>query len=1114
MKLAEVSIKRSVFAAMMIIALMVFGFFSLPRIGVELFPNVDFPIVTTTVVYPGADPTTMETKVADPIEEALQSVGGVKRMTSRNLEGVTQVILEFQLEIDGNQALQDVRDKVSAIERNLPKGIDPPVIQKLDTGSTPVLSIALAGDLSVRDLTHVADNTIKQRIQQIPGVGAINLVGGREREIKILVDPARMVGFGLTIDDVTGAIQAQSVEMPAGYVHMGSRELTVKTRGEARTPEEFGEIVITGSAGATIRVRDVAEVVDGVEDARSASFLNGDPAVSLVVRKQSGANTVEIARRVRIELAKLAPELEKLGVSVAIPSDTSVFVSNSIDGVKDDLIIGAILTVLIILVFLHDLRATFIAALAIPTSIVGTFAFMSWMGFSFNNITMLALSLSIGILVDDAIVVIENIYRHLEMGKPRMKAALDATSEIGLAVIATTSSIVAVFVPVAYMQGIIGRFFYQFGITVSAAVLISMLVSFTLTPMLSSRLMRHGHQQGEKGIFARAFDRAFGGLERVYAGILRWCLRHPWLTLLVAISTLAVSIFLVTKVPSEFIPVDDRSEFAINVETPTGTSLEATIAATQAVAADVRENLPGVRDVFSKVGEGANGQVNRAQITVTLVGRHDRRYTQAQAIDWVRDRMVDVKGANITVQVISAIGGDSGFRAQPIQFSIRGSELTEVIAAAEALKDELAATGKFVDLDTTYRGGKPEVGIEVDRTKAADLGVPVATIARTIRSLVAGDPVSTLKDGTDVYDVIIQMPEDQRAQIEALQNLKVRAPNGTLVDLGNLVRPVRDSGPSEIERQNRLRQVVLLADIRGIALGEAQQIVEAAAKRVVPTNLTTSFLGNAEMMIESFISMLTALALAIILVYMILAAQFDSLIQPITIMISLPLSVVGAFGGLFLSGMTLNMFSFIGIIMLMGLVTKTAILLVDFANAEREKGESVVEALVSAGVIRMRPIFMTSAATIFGMVPVALALGEGGASRAPMAVCVIGGMITSTALTLVVVPVVYKLFDGLVTHRAMRFLSTKLFGQSDDSLSAASLPDIDVEVFVPPPAYRLYRSAEGHPAASSPRYDARSIPELDPASSSSEAPTPVDEAPSAVIPALVDRPRSDDPPSK
>ena len=1044
MKLAELSVKRPVLATMLIAALMVFGFFALPRIGVELFPNVEFPIITATVVYPGADPATMESKVADPIEEALQGLGGVKRMTSRNLEGVTQVIMEFELEVDGNQALQDVRDKVSAIERNLPTGIDPPVVQKFDTGATPVLSVALAGDLSVQDLTKIAKDTVKQRIQQVPGVGEVSLVGGREREIKIIVDPARLAGYGLTVDDVSRSIQAQSLEMPAGYIKLGSRELTVKTRGEAKSVAEIGEIALTAGGGAALRIRDIAEIVDGVEDARSASFLNGEPAISLVVRKQSGANTVAIAERVRAEVERLRPELDKRGVQLEIPSDSSTFVSIAIDNVRDDLLIGALLTIIIILLFLHDIRATFIAALAIPTSIVGTFAFMEVMGFSFNNLTMLALSLSIGILVDDAIVVIENIYRHLEMGKSRRRAALDATNEIGFAVIATTLSIVAVFVPVAYMQGIIGRFFFQFGITVATAVLISMLVSFTLTPMLSSRLMRHGGHEEEPGIFARTFNRGFAVIERAYAAILGWCLSHPWLTVFAAIGTLAFSIVLVSQVPGEFVPQDDRSEFSIGVELPTGTSLESTIAATAAVAADVRENLPGIRGTFTTVGEGAQGQVNRGKIAISLERPHDRTFSQKQAMSWVRARMADVEGANITVQIIDAIGGDSGFRSQPIQFSIRGSDLDEVVAAAEALKVELEATGSFVDLDTTYRGGKPEVGIEIDRNKAADLGIPVVTIAQTIRALVAGDAVSSLKDGADIYDVTLQMSEEDRSALESLTNLKVRAPNGNLIDLANLVRPVRDEGPSEIERSNRLRQVVVLADIKGIALGEAQVIVEAAAARVVPAHLSTSFLGNAEMMIDSFIAMLTALGLAVILVYMILAAQFDSLIQPVTIMISLPLSVIGAFGGLYLSGMTLNLFSFIGIIMLMGLVTKTAILLVDFANAERAKGIGLRESLISAGVIRIRPIFMTSAATIFGMVPVALALGEGGASRAPMAVCVIGGMITSTALTLVVIPVVYQLFDRLVTARAIKTIGRKLFGADLEPEAV----DIDVDVRV------------------------------------------------------------------
>jgi HAE1 family hydrophobic/amphiphilic exporter-1 len=1057
-KLAEISIRRAVFATMLIAALMVFGLFSLPRIGVELFPNVEFPVITTTVIYPGADPETMESKVADPIEEALQSLSGVKRMTSRNYEGVTSVILEFELEVDGNLALQDVRDKVTAIERELPRGIDPPVIQKFNTGAAPVLSVALSGDLPIRELTKIAKDQVKQRMQQVPGVGTVDLIGAREREVKVLVDPARMSGFGLTVDDVTAAIQAGNIELPAGYVKTGGSELTIKTRGEVKSAAEIADIVIVGLGGAAVRIKDVAEVVDDVEEARSASFINGKPALALVVRKQSGANVVALAEDVRKEVEEMRPELAKRGITIDVPTDNSVFAEHAIDDVKFDLLLGAVLTVLIILVFLHDLRATFIAALAIPTSVVATFAFMAYMGFSFNNISMLALSLSIGILVDDAIVVIENIYRHLEMGKPRMRAALDATSEIGLPVIATTLSIVAVFVPVAFMDGIIGRFFYQFGLTVSAAVLISMLVSFTLTPMLSSRLMRmqHTHTQG---LFARLFNRMFASVENGFAAVLRWALRFPWTTVFLALSTLVGSIVLISRVPGEFIPQQDQSQFAVNVELPTGTGLDATIATAEAVAGDLRSNLGGVRDVFTTIGGGAQGQVNRGQIQVMLHPRKTRPFGQHEAMSWARERFAGIEGVVITVEEINLFGGDGGFRTQPIQYSIRGNDLGEVTAAAEALRAELDKTGYFVDLDITYRGGKPEVGVVVDRNKAADLGVPVVSIARTVRSLMAGDAISDLKEGSDIYDVILQMPDLQRSQVEALSNLKVRASTGQLVDLASLVTVNRSEGPSEIERQNRLRQIVVLANIKGITLGEAQQVVEEAAARVVPAHLTTSFMGDAEIMEESFKAMGLALLLAIVLVYMILAAQFNSFIQPITIMISLPLSVVGAFGGVYLAGMTLNIFSFIGLIMLMGLVTKTAILLVDFANSERAQGAEIRDALVKAGKIRLRPIIMTAAATVFGMIPVALALGEGGEARAPMAVIVIGGMITSTVLTLVVVPVAYLLFDRLATGRSMRWISRKFFG-IDLSAPAESLDD-------PTPA-RAVPGPMGHVPSASP----------------------------------------------
>lgn len=1040
MKLVDVSVKRPVFAAMLIMALVVFGLFAYPRLGVDLYPGIDFPVVTATIIYPGADPMTMESKIAEPIEEAIQGIAGIKRMTSRNLEGVTMVVVEFELEIRSEQALQEVRDKIAAIERDLPPGIEPPVIQRFDTGSAPIVSVALASNLPASELTRIADKVVKQRLQQIPGVGSIDVIGGRERQIRIEVDPADLVGYGLAVDDVAQALRAQSLDLPAGHVTQGAREFTVTTRGEVHSVAEIRDIVITGVGGAAIRISDVAEVIDDMEEARSASFLNGQSGMALVVRKKSGANTVEIADRVREELEDLEPQLDKLAVTYAIPNDNSSFIRKAIDDVKIDLLVGAALTVLIIFVFLHDWRATLISALAIPTSVIGTFAAMDYLGFTINNITMLAMSLSIGILVDDAIVVIENIYRHNEeLGKPRMQAAREATNEIAFAVIATTLSIVAVFVPVAYMSGIIGRFFYEFGITVSVAVLISMLVSFTLTPMLSARFMKQS--QGEahrKFVIARAFDRAFLAFENTYVWLVRKALRWPWLTVVAALGTLALSVEVVSQVPGEFIPAEDRSEFAISIEMPTGTSLDATSEVAEAVAKDVREHLPGVRDTFTTVGAGA-AQVSQARINVALEGPRSRAWSQAQGMAWVRERLADLAEQDIEVgvEMIDPFGGE-GFRQQQIQFTIRGSDMDKMVRAADALAEHIRGVEGFVDVDTTYTGGKPELAVEIDRERAADLGVPVAQIAASLRSLMAADPIGTLKDGGDVYDIVVQLPERDRDALRSLDGITIRATTGQLVDLANVVHIVESTGPSEIERQGRQRQIVLLADLDGLPLAEAMVIVEEKAAEVVPPEFDTGWIGNAEMMEESFAAMLAVLGLAAILVYMILAAQFDSFTQPLVIMVSLPLSVIGAFGGIWVSGMTLNIFSFIGVIMLMGLVTKAAILLVDFANEERKHGATLEDALTKAGRVRLRPIFMTAAATVFGMLPIALALSEGGETRAPMAVCVIGGMITSTLLTLVVIPSVYLISERMVARLSGVW---KLFGGRPDEADQADTSD-------------------------------------------------------------------------
>ncbi|HEY8141497.1 MAG TPA: efflux RND transporter permease subunit, partial [Kofleriaceae bacterium] len=589
MKIAEISIRRPVFAMVLVGVLVVLGMFSYPRVGVDLFPNVDFPFVTVTVTYPGADPASMESKVADPIEEAVNTMSGIKILRSVNVESVSQVFIQFDLEVDVDQATQDVRDRVSSILSILPKGIDPPKVQKLDVGSAPIMSVALSGKLEPRELTRLADDVVKDRIQRINGVGAVELIGGREREIHVLVRPADLTGLGFTVEDVARALQSQNLEMPAGRVEQGTRELTVKTRGEVRTVQEIRDIILTGTGGAVVRLSQVADVVDGAEEARSWSSMDGTSAVALTVRKQSGANTVAIAKQVRAEVTQMTAQLEKEGAKISIPSDWSGYIEHSINDVKFDLVFGAFLAVIIILFFLHDIRSTLISAVAIPTSVVATFWFIDFMDFTFNNMTMLALSLSVGILIDDAIVVIENIFRHLAQGKKATDAANDATAEIGLAVLATTASLIAVFLPVAFMKGIVGRFFYQFGLTVSFAVAVSALVSFTVTPMLASRLLRPHHEGQRPFIIYRPFAWFLDRIERGYRRVLGWALGHRAITLGIALVSLVGAVAMVKRVPAEFVPLEDRAEFDVTIELPVGSSLGLSRRFIEAVATDLRE---------------------------------------------------------------------------------------------------------------------------------------------------------------------------------------------------------------------------------------------------------------------------------------------------------------------------------------------------------------------------------------------------------------------------------------------------------------------------------------------------------------------------------------------
>ncbi len=1010
MKLAEISIRRPVLATVMMAVLVVFGVFSYSRLGLDMMPDVEMPVVMITAVYPGADPETIESKVVEKLEEAVSSVNGIKLLRSTSMESVGFIVIQFELERSADQAIQDVRDKIQTALVDLPKDLEPPQVVRFDFNSAPILILALRGkEIATGELTRIADKVVRQELQSISGVGGVEIVGGQEREFHVYLDPAKLEANWLTASDVVQALGSQNLEFPGGRVDVGDRELTVKTRGQVRSREELEEMILTAAAGAPVRVGDVARVEDGVEEMRSYSNLDGETAIALMVRKQSGANTVAVTDAVRAAADKLITHLPP-GVTIAVPVDNSLFIRNMIHDVKFELVLGAFLAVVIILLFLHDWRATFISALALPISVVATFAFVQAMGFTLNMMTMLALSLSIGILIDDAIVVIENIHRHLEMGKPAMKAAADATAEIGLAVMATTATILAVFVPVATTKGIIGRFMMQFGLTVAFAVTVSLFVAFTLTPMLSARMLR---SHGSKNPLARGIEAGLKSVERGYRSILGAALRHRIVTLGAGVVALAGAIVLARGIPTEFMPDEDRGQLMIKIEMPAGTAFGHTREVVAGVADDARA-VPGVTSVLYTVGgEGAQAEVNRGEVQVSLLPKKKRTFSQNEAMAHFRRMFEGRKDAMIVVEKLSIVNSGSAMKQSPIQYNLQGSDYEELNRAAQELIAALRAKGGFVDLDTSYRGGKPEYAINIDRDRAADQGVPVALLGMTVRSLLAGDKAGEVLADGERHDIRLRLDGDFRNSREDLLAMKVRGASGALVQLGSVVSIEESSGPAKIERQSRMRQVTVFSSLEDKPLSTAMAEVDAATTGKLPRGVRGVWGGMAEIMQESFSNLFSALILAILIIYLVLAAQFESWVHPLTIMISLPLSVVGAIGGLLVARESLGLMELHGINQAMGIVTKNAILLVDYTNTLRGQGLERIPALIQAGATRLRPILMTTAAMIFGMIPVAAGTSEGGEIRSPMAVAVIGGLLTSTFLTLVVVPVVYSFLDAI-----------------------------------------------------------------------------------------------------
>ncbi len=1019
MKISDFCIRRPVFTLMMIAALVVFGLTAYAGLGVSLFPDVDFPIVTVTVIYEGADPETVETDVTDVIEEAVNTISGIKSLRSESAEGICQVFVEFELNRDIDVASQDVRDKVAAIRAELPAGIEPPVVEKFDPDSAPILSIVLSGPTSIRELTELADEKIKPRIEGIEGVGSVRLVGGRDREIRVWLRVDDLRTYELAAQDVIDALQEENVEFPGGRVESENREIVIKTQGEVERVRQFEDLVIAYRDGAPIRVRDVASVEDGQEDFRSLSRLNGQEAVSLLVRRQSGENLLAVAEAVKEQLDEIRAGLPE-GYRLILAQDLSVFVAASFEDTQGELLRGSFLAVLVILVFLRNPRGAFVAAVTIPTTIVATFTFVGAMGFTLNMMSMLALSISVGMVIDDSIVVLENSFRHMEQGKPRMQAALAGIAEIGFAVIATSLAIIAVFIPVAFMEGLVGRFFYEFGMTVAFAVVISTFIAVTLSPMLCSRVLKLPKRHGR---FFRFMERGFTSLETGYRRALQAALNHRLITVVSAAAIFVASLMLTGLIGKEFVASQDEGQFNVQVETPLGSSIYRTSKILQTIETRLLE-LPGVTDVFSTVGAGAEGRVNVGTVLVKMVPKSQRSLGQQDTMLLARERLADLTECDISVEEIPRVSG-GGFRAAPVQYNLRGPDLAVLEKHSQEVVRGMRDVDGIVDVNSTYDAQKPEIAVVIDRERAADLGVSARDLGKAIRTLVGGQEVTTFEDGGETFDVRVRLVASDRTRREAAYALPVRGRNG-LVELRNLV-DVRDgTGPVQIDRQDRQRQITIMANLEQTKpLGAAIADVEAvAATADLPPEVSTAFTGSADLMAESFASIGFSMMLAIVLIYMILAAQFESFVHPLTVMLALPLSVGGALGALALTGRTLNIFSMIGMIMLMGLVTKNAILLVEYTNQLRGRGMGKTEALLKAGPVRLRPILMTAFSTIAGMIPIAIGLGEGAESRAPMGTCVVGGMVTSTLLTLIVIPVMYSLMDDLAGWIKQRLTAT------------------------------------------------------------------------------------------
>lgn len=1034
-KLAEICIKRPIFAAMMILALVVVGTASYFRLGVDRFPSVDLPTVSVRTSLPGASPEEVETEISQKIEEAVNTVEGISELRSISGEGTSIVVITFNLNRNIDVAAQDVRDRVATVLRNLPEDTDPPVVSKFDNDSTPVLSIALSGNRSVRELTELADKVVKVQLERSEGVGQVNIVGGLERAINVWVDADKLAAYQIPITDVRDAIATENADVPGGNVTTSTKEQTLRTMGRITDPKKFAELPVKTIKGVPIKLSDVGYIEDGTKEQRSVARLNGVPTVSLEVRRQSGSNTIAVIEAAKKNLQKIKAQLPA-DVKVEIIRDQSRYIYTALHEINLHLILGSILACLVVLAFMRDWRSTIIAGVAIPASVVATFGMMWALDFTLNSVTMLALVLMVGIVIDDAIVVLENIFRFVEEKRlTPYQAAKEATAEIGLAVMATTLSLVVIFLPVSFMSSISGRFLYQFGITAAVAIMVSLLVSFTLTPMMSARLLRVEGHKGEQETSRTGF---YARLDRLYTGVLSFALRHRIIFSAIAIAVILSSVPLYRLVKQEYIPSDvDEAEFDVNITAPEGTSIFSMDEAMRSIEKDI-STTPGVRLVLASTGGSFLGGINQASMYVRIAPHEERtfnltklwegiksgspfaafhgNYNQRDVMQEVRKRLKKYKELRPSVRNAPSFNiGGGNFE---IDFSLRGPELDSLVTYSEALRQKAQELGGIVDIDTTLKVDKPELRVVIDRARAADLGVDARDVATALRLMVGGDQeVSRYRDTAvnDDYDIQLRLKNGDRNDARSIAQLLVPSNKGGLVRLDNFVKMETKKSPSRIDRLDRQRQVSLRASVApGYALADRlDELRKAATSLNLPQGYTTSVGGRGRELEKTFTEFLWAFLLSVIFMYMILASQFESLVHPITILLSLPLSIPFALFSLWYTGNTLNLYSALGILVLFGVVKKNSILQIDHMNHLRSEGMERLAATLQANRDRLRPILMTTLALVAGMLPLALGSGPGAEERRAIAVVVIGGQSLSLFLTLIMTPVAYTLLDDL-----------------------------------------------------------------------------------------------------